>query len=92
MSSSRVSFLNFVYSNANLYLYRNTYKCGVFFEDLTSRKPITWLGALPDALKKVKKDDYQEILGDNITPESFKNFNCDTTAANARCYTTVIKC
>jgi len=69
----------------------NTYKCGVFFEDLTSRKPITWLGALPDALKKVKKDDYQEILGENITPESFKNFNCDTTAANARCYTTLQK-
>jgi len=66
-----------------------TYKCGVFLEDLKDNKPITWLGALPDALKKVTKDEYQEILGENITPESFKNFNCDPVAANARCYTTV---
>ena len=73
----------------HLYIYSNTYKCGVFFEDLTTNKPITWLGALPDALKKVKKEDYQEILGENITPESFKNFECNAVAANARCYTTV---
>ena len=53
------------------------------------KKPLTWLGALPDALKKVEKEDYQEILGEDITPESFKNFNCDPVAANARCFTTV---
>ena len=50
---------------------------------------MAWLGALPDALKRVKPEDYQEILGDDVTPESFKNFKCDATAANARCYTTV---
>jgi len=69
----------------------NAYKCGVFLEDLKKNKPITWLGALPDALKKVKKDEYQEILGENITPDSFRNFNCDDVAANARCYTTLAK-
>merc|ERR1712189_79295 len=37
----------------------NTYKCGVFLEDLIPKKPLTWLGALPDALKKVEKEDYQ---------------------------------
>ena len=77
------------YMKIHLYIYSNTYKCGVFFEDLTTNKPITWLGALPDALKKVKKEDYQEILGENITPGSFKNFTCNAVAANARCYTTV---
>ena len=58
-------------------------------EDLVPNKPIIWLGALPDALKKVEKEDYQEILGENITPDSFKDFSCDPVAANARCYTTV---
>ena len=62
---------------------------------MRDNKPLTWLGALPDALKKVDKEDYQEILGENITPESFKNLNCDNTtiaaiSANARCYTTVM--
>ena len=34
-------------------LSRNQYKCGVFLEELISASPITWLGALPDALAKV---------------------------------------
>merc|ERR1712227_870840 len=29
------------------------YKCGVFLENLRKNTPITWLGALPDALAKV---------------------------------------
>ena len=83
-----------IYENNSLCIFSGTYKCGVFFEDLRDNKPLTWLGALPDALKKVDKDEYQEILGENITPDSFKNLNCDNTtiaaiSANARCYTTV---
>ena len=35
--------------------------------------------------------DIDEILGAGITPASFENFNCDATAANARCYTTMSK-
>ena len=35
--------------------------------------------------------DIDEILGQGITPASFENFNCDATAANARCYTTMSK-
>ena len=65
------------------------YKCGVFLEDLTESRHLTWLGALPDALKRVSKEEYREILGPGIEPESFENFNCDITAANARCYATV---
>merc|ERR1712123_222192 len=53
----------------------NAYKCSVFFEDLTPKRPLTWIGALPDALKKAKnKAEAAEIL-----------------AANARCYTTLNK-
>ena len=61
-----------------------------FLEELVSDFPITWLGALPDALKKVTPAEYKEILGEDIAPESFENFNCDITAANSRCYATVI--
>ena len=70
----------------------NQYKCGVFLEQLISQSPITWLGALPDALAKVDSQaDIDEILGTGITPASFENFDCDATAANARCYTTMSK-
>ena len=63
----------------------------MFFEDLTPRRKLTWIGALPDALKKAKnKDEAREILGADVTEESFNNFpGCQASAANARCYTTV---
>merc|ERR1712014_303819 len=61
----------------------NAYKCAVFFEDLTPKRPLTWIGALPDALKKAKnKQEAQEI---------FNNFPGQASAANARCYTTLNK-
>merc|ERR1712106_1138869 len=69
------------------------YKCSVFFENLTPRRPLTWIGALPDALKKAKnKEEAKEILGADVTEESFNNFpGCQESAANARCYTTLNK-
>merc|ERR1712025_52868 len=72
----------------------NAYKCGAFFDDLLGNpdKPLQWLGALPDALKKVKtQEEIDEILTPGITKESFSNFQCDKVAANARCYTTLKK-
>eukprot|EP00092_Neocalanus_flemingeri_P007357 GFUD01007944.1.p1 GENE.GFUD01007944.1~~GFUD01007944.1.p1 ORF type:complete len:204 (+),score=50.50 GFUD01007944.1:75-686(+) len=63
-----------------------TYKCGSFFEYLVPDKPITWLGALPDSIENIEEDEYKEILGENITLDSFKQFSCDPVAANARCY------
>merc|ERR1711892_783270 len=71
----------------------NSYKCSVFFEDLTPKRPLTWIGALPDALKKAKnKAEAAEILGADVTEESFNNFpGCQDSAANARCYTTLNK-
>merc|ERR1712072_1454748 len=54
----------------------NSYKCAVFFENLTPRRPLTWIGALPDALKKAKnQDEVEEILGKSVTEESFKELN-----------------
>merc|ERR1711862_938971 len=66
----------------------NSYKCAVFFENLTSKRPLTWIGALPDALKKAKNQyEVEEILGKSVTEESFKELNdCSAVTANARCY------
>jgi len=76
-----------------LLCFSNAYKCSVFFEDLTPKRPLTWIGALPDALKKAKnKAEAAEILGADVTEESFNNFpGCQDSAANARCYTTLNK-
>merc|ERR1739848_804970 len=47
---------------------KDSYKCAVFFEDLTSSRPLTWIGALPDALKKARnKAEIAEILGKDVT-------------------------
>merc|ERR1712212_473363 len=69
------------------------YKCGVFFENLTSKRKLTWIGALPDALRKAKnKEEVADILGADVTEESFNNFpSCEDTTANARCYATLNK-
>jgi len=66
----------------------NSYKCAVFFENLTSKRPLTWIGALPDALKKAKSpEEVQDILGADVTEESFSQLtSCDASTANARCY------
>merc|ERR1712189_27905 len=66
----------------------NAYKCAVFFENLTSKRPLTWIGALPDALKKAKSpEEVQDILGADVTEESFSQLtSCDASTANARCY------
>jgi len=71
----------------------NSYKCAVFFEGLTSSRPLTWIGALPDALKKARnKGEVAEILGKDVTEASFKELtSCDGKTANARCYTIVSK-
>eukprot|EP00088_Acartia_fossae_P045035 TRINITY_DN4812_c0_g1_i1.p1 TRINITY_DN4812_c0_g1~~TRINITY_DN4812_c0_g1_i1.p1 ORF type:complete len:201 (-),score=50.51 TRINITY_DN4812_c0_g1_i1:35-637(-) len=67
----------------------NSYKCAVFFENLTPKRDLTWIGALPDALKKAKnQQEVKEILGDDVNEESFSQLTtCDEKTANARCYT-----
>jgi len=67
----------------------NSYKCAVFFENLTDKRKLTWIGALPDALKKAtNQKEVNEILGDDVTEESFSSLSsCDPVTANARCYT-----
>jgi len=67
----------------------NAYKCAVFFEDLTSKRNLTWIGALPDALEKAtNQDEVKDILGADVTRESFDDLpTCEDKIANARCYT-----
>ena len=74
-------------------IFSNSYKCAVFFENLTSKRPLTWIGALPDALKKAKSpEEVQDILGADVTEESFSQLtSCDASTANARCYSIVSK-
>merc|ERR1712061_289705 len=46
----------------------NSYKCAVFFENLTPGRPLTWIGALPDALKKAtSQEEVRDILGADVT-------------------------
>merc|ERR1712141_201469 len=67
----------------------NAYKCAVFFENLTPKRDLTWIGALPDALKKAtNQEEVRAILGADVTPASFNELStCDAKTANARCYT-----
>merc|ERR1711868_215337 len=71
----------------------NAYKCAVFFENLSPKRKLTWIGALPDALKKAKnEEEVAEILGADVTQASFKQLDsCDNVTANARCYTILDK-
>jgi len=64
------------------------YKCAVFFGNLTESRPLTWIGALPDALSKASSpEEAKAILGADVTEESFEDLpNCDDVTANARCY------
>ena len=66
-------------------------KIAVFFENLTPSRNLTWIGALPDALKKARnKGEVAEILGKDVTEASFRELtSCDGKTANARCYTIV---
>jgi len=69
----------------------NAYKCAVFFENLTPKRPLTWIGALPDALEKAtNQEEVKDILGADVTRESFDDLpTCEGKTANARCYTIV---
>merc|ERR1712224_567720 len=75
------------------FFFSNSYKCAVFFENLTSKRKLTRIGALPDALKKARnKEEVAEILGADVTQASFKQLeSCDNVTANARCYTILDK-
>jgi len=66
------------------------YKCGVFYKQLVPRRPLTYIGALPDDLTEQNRPKWGKILGPSATPESFNQFDCDEdadTRANSRCYT-----
>ena len=78
-------------SNLNIFNFSTAYKCAVFFGNLTESRPLTWIGALPDALSKASSpEEAKAILGADVTEESFEDLpNCDDVTANARCYAIV---
>ena len=39
---------------------RSSYKCGVFFKDLSPKVPLAWLGALPEAVVSAQKEEIEE--------------------------------
>merc|ERR1712002_341944 len=49
----------------------NAFKCGVFFYNLLDNGGYQYLAELPNALKKTKKEDWQEILGEDIALSTF---------------------
>merc|ERR1712032_1644962 len=72
------------------------YKCGVFFKDLTSKVPLAWLGALPEAVVRARKegatdDDVISLLGSNVDADSYEGDVCGDTLANTRCYAQMTK-
>ena len=71
--------------------FSNAYKCAVFFEKLTPKRNLTWIGALPDALEKAtNQEEVKDILGADVTRESFDDLpTCEGKTADARCYTIV---
>merc|ERR1712018_211038 len=75
---------------------RSSYKCGVFFKDLSSKVPLAWLGALPEAVVRARKegasdDDVISLLGSNVDADSYEGDVCGDTLANTRCYAQMTK-
>ena len=73
---------------------RASYKCGVFFKDLSPKVPLAWLGALPEAVVRARKEgatdnDVIELLGSNVDGPSYDNFECGDVGANTRWYAQV---
>merc|ERR1712126_299978 len=69
----------------------NSFKCGVFFYDLLGKGGYQYLTELPQALHKTSEKHWKEILGDDITFETFNtSIICDEArgrkAYNSRCY------
>merc|ERR1712172_452249 len=74
---------------------RTNTNAGVF-KDLTSKVPLAWLGALPEAVVRARKegatdDDVISLLGSNVDAESYEGDVCGDTLANTRCYAQMTK-
>jgi len=74
----------------------NQFKCGAFFENLTAGRELTWIAALPEALKKAedKEINIKEVVGEDIKKENFdikEENSCTNAYANSRCYTYLTK-
>merc|ERR1711990_312137 len=75
---------------------QNQYKCGVFFKDLTSKVPLAWIDALPEAIVRARKEGATDrniiaLYGSNLDAESYEGDVCGETLANTRCYEQMTK-
>jgi len=41
---------------------QSSYKCGVFFKDLSPKVPLAWLGALPEAVVSAQKEKLKDKI------------------------------
>ena len=94
-TSARLNSKRRLYSHySSVHVCRSAYKCGVFFRDLSPKVPLAWLGALPEAVVRARKEgandnDVIELLGSNVDGPSYDNYECGDVGANTRCYAQV---
>merc|ERR550519_214971 len=71
------------------------FKCGIFYKNLYGNDEITWIGALPDSIRKVRRTDpnlvetiFPKVNGDPVTEEYFTKWSnqCSSDEANSKCY------
>merc|ERR1719410_351342 len=58
------------------------FKCGIFYKNLYGGNEITWIGALPDSISKVKRTDpslietiFPKVNGNPVTVEYFEQWS-----------------
>merc|ERR1712133_109366 len=71
------------------------FKCGIFLENLLGDGEIKWIGAMPDAIKTVRRKDrtlipkiFPKVKGKAVTEPYFKQWSskCSADEANNKCY------
>merc|ERR1712156_118911 len=76
------------------------FKCGIFYKNLYGDNEITWIGALPDSIAKVRKTDpslvktiFPKVKGEPVTEGYFTKWDtqCNKDEANAKCYLLKLK-
>ncbi len=72
----------------------NSYKCAALFEGLSGvDSPVSWIGAMPDALSKTSVQRNKAFISSFGLPVTRKSFllgnRCSELTANSRCYAIV---
>jgi len=71
------------------------FKCGIFYDNLYGESGITWINAMPEAIRTVEKKNpgliekiFPKVNGKAVTKEYFTKWfaPCDADEANDKCY------